>query len=103
MDPNFADDEAIEDNSSPRRTSAVDPMRRFNAAEVNLFPLYVSPALSRLMKDSETTVRLALAGSLGVFAQAAKRLLDQASLVSLILRVVDNLTVCFKIVSRVIT
>ena len=80
MDPNFADDEAIEDNS-PRRTSTVNPMRRFNAAEVNLFPLYVSPALSRLMKDSETTVRLALAGSLGVFAQAAKRLLDQACLV----------------------
>lgn len=79
MDPTFANDGPIED-SSPRRGSIIDPMRRFNAAEVNLFPLYVSPVLSRAMKDSETTVRLALAGSLGVFAQAAKRLLDQASL-----------------------
>ena len=39
-----------------------NPLRRFNAAEVNLFPLYVSPLLSKAMKDSEITVRLALAG-----------------------------------------
>ena len=79
MDPNLADDEPSSDKSS-RHGSNLDPMRRFNAAEVNLFPLYISPAVSRAMRDSEATVRLALAGSLGVFAQAAKRLLDQVSL-----------------------
>ena len=79
MDPNLADDEPTDEISSRRGTN-LDPMRRFNAAEVNLFPLYISPAVSRAMRDSEATVRLALAGSLGVFAQAAKRLLDQVSL-----------------------
>lgn len=64
-------------------TIAADPQRRFDAAEVNLFPLYVFPALSRLMRDPDISVRVALAGSVGKIAEAAKRFLDQSHYMSL--------------------
>jgi len=56
-------------------------VRTVDAIESNIFPQYIFPALSaRIAKDTESVVRVALAESLGRFAETAKRFLDQAHL-----------------------
>jgi phosphoinositide-3-kinase regulatory subunit 4 len=79
----------VEDPSASIKSTAIRVLRAlllsvrgdlssFNSAEVNIFPLYIFPVISRATKESsEILVRVALAECLSKLAETSKRFLDQ--------------------------
>lgn len=64
--------------------SLLSVVRTCSSTELNLFPMYIFPALSRVVRnDHEIIVRVAFAESIGSFAESAKRFLDIGHLISM--------------------
>lgn len=75
----------VTDQSAPVRAVTIRALRvllsvvqEFSILEANLFPMYIFPALNRLVDDSEICVRIAFVESIGRIAEAAKKFLDRA-------------------------
>ena len=80
----------LEDPSAAVRACSVRVLRAVlavvrscSSVEQNLFPMFLSPALTRLSKDPDGMVRVALAEALGSLAETAKRFLDIAHLAAM--------------------
>lgn len=76
---------AFEDQSASVRALAVRSLRThlslvktFTFSEANIYKLYIFPALSKLVRDPDVIVRLALAESVGSIAVSSKQFINAA-------------------------
>ena len=63
-------------------TESLKSVNTISSSEADIFPLYILPALNRLVKDQEIVVRVAFAECLGRLAEVSKKFLDKAHFIS---------------------
>jgi phosphoinositide-3-kinase regulatory subunit 4 len=80
---------ALDDSASFVRITALRSLRTvltavktFSSFESNIFPQFIFPAISRLAKDPEITVKITFVESIVRFAETAKRFLERAHLMA---------------------